>query len=180
MKYLKIPDDSKGLLRSEEMRRFKAYVGGDIKYHNETKMIEISHSESIREVRIKDALSALIYGFDFSDAYSIVDENNKRLELISIDNHTRNKKELERQKSRIIGENGKTKKTISKVANVGIRIYRDKVAILGSIQDVIEARKQVLKLISGCPSSRVYENLESYRARKKERKMRISYTKNPK
>lgn len=63
-------------------------------------------------------------------------------------------------KGRIIGKDGKAKKSLENLTGCEIEIYGHYVGILGRASDVIVAVNAIIKLIQGSPHSKVYAYLE--------------------
>ncbi|MBU0535836.1 MAG: KH domain-containing protein [Nanoarchaeota archaeon] len=92
------------------------------------------------------------------------------LEIVNIgDIAGKSKKKLLRLKGRIIGEEGKSRKTIETLTETNISVYGKTIAIIGKHANVNLARRAVESLISGSRHSAVYRALE-----RKSKELKIS------
>ena len=76
-----------------------------------------------------------------------------------------------RLKGRVIGEQGKARRTIENLTETDISVYGKTVSIIGEIEHVSVAKRAILSLLSGSPHSRVYSWLEKKRKEMKYREM---------
>ncbi|MDD3984489.1 MAG: KH domain-containing protein [Methanobacterium sp.] len=91
------------------------------------------------------------------------------LEIINLPDYIgKNKKAILRQKSRIIGKEGRTKDIITDMTGVDISIYGKTVAIIGDMEQIHIAKEAVEMILSGVRHKTVYAFLE-----KKTRDMKI-------
>ncbi len=124
--------------------------------------------EPIREegasnvLRAKDIVSALVIGFSPSDAMVLLDEDYV-LTIVDVTQAVEGKENhLRRVMGRIIGENGKAKKTIEEITGTRIAINdrRGLVGIIGDYERANIARHAIDLLIQGRMHSTVYRRLE--------------------
>jgi ribosomal RNA assembly protein len=89
-------------------------------------------------------------------------------EQINMTDFSKKTNHLVRLKGRIIGKNGRSRKTIEDLTECHICVYGKTVSIIGQIEMVGLARKAVESLLKGSPHSNVYKFLERQR-----RKLRL-------
>ena len=77
-----------------------------------------------------------------------------------MDEFSRNKNDLVRIKSRLIGTEGRARKTIEDLAKVDVSVYGKTVCIIGKTDDVILARHGIVNLLAGSKHGNVYSYLE--------------------
>ncbi len=75
--------------------------------------------------------------------------------------------DIKRIKGRIIGEEGKSRKTIEALTECNISVYGKTIAIIGLSENILLAKQAVDSLIRGSPHAKVYANLERYRREQK-------------
>lgn len=68
-----------------------------------------------------------------------------------------------RLKGRVIGEGGKSRKTIEELTECFISVYGKTISIIGEPENVTAARKAVEDLLKGSPHGNVYKYLEKRR-----------------
>ncbi len=111
------------------------------------------------EYTAEKVIDALNFGFPFSDALLIKDEDYM-LEIINIKDHTR-RKDLASVRARIIGKGGKTLKTLCKLTRCCFEIKDNEVGIIGSPEHIKNAQEAVTSIIRGSKQSNIYKFLES-------------------
>ena len=129
----------------------------NIKISNRGKEVQI-HGEPEEEYIAEKVIDALNFGFSFSVAISIKEENLE-FEILNIKNHT-TRKDLERVRARIIGKGGKTLKTLNQLTKCNFEIKDNQVGIIGLPEYIENAQESVISIIKGSKQSNVYSNLE--------------------
>ncbi|MEM2109277.1 MAG: KH domain-containing protein [Candidatus Odinarchaeota archaeon] len=131
---------------------------------NNTVSIESSEqTDPLGVWKTKQIVTAIGRGFNPKNALKLV-EDDVFLEIIDLKNIFPSEKSQVRIKGRIIGENGKTRRTIEELSETKISVYGDTVGILGGQEQLKIARKAVEMLIKGSSHSSVYK----YLSRKKQ------------
>lgn len=169
--YVSVSDDRMNLLKTQMKEKLEYETGADIFIDEKIKTVNINHSNSIKELDVKKVIEAINMGYNLSIALELFKKPPSKFEKINIKNLTRNDKEFNRQKGRVIGKCGRTKELISELTDTYVVVNKDSVGIIGSLNDVIKAREAVLLLIEGAPHSRVYAKLEKYKANKPTNKL---------
>jgi len=129
----------------------------NIKISNRGKEVQI-HGEPEEEYIAEKVIDALNFGFPFSVAISIKEENLE-FEILNIKNHT-TRKDLERVRARIIGKGGKTLKTLNQLTKCNFEIKDNQVGIIGLPEYLENAQESVISIIKGSKQSNVYSHLE--------------------
>ncbi len=111
------------------------------------------------EYTAEKVIDAINFGFPFSDALLIKDEE-AMLEIINIKDHTK-RKDLERVRARIIGRGGKTLKTLCKLTRCFFELKDNEVGIIGNPEYIKNAQEAVTSIIKGSKQANVYKLLES-------------------
>jgi ribosomal RNA assembly protein len=106
-------------------------------------------------------LEAIDFGFPIGAAL-MIEEEDFVLEIFSIKDYTK-KKSYERIRGRIIGKNGRTKKTIMALTDCFIELKDNRVGILGYSENVSNARQAIISIIQGAKQSNVYAYLEHHK-----------------
>jgi ribosomal RNA assembly protein len=85
----------------------------------------------------------------------------------------RSEKAIKRQKARIIGRQGRTRRYIEEHSGAALAIKGKTVAILGTPEEVGIAKEAVLKLASGIPHGVVYRFLDKKAMERKKARMSL-------
>jgi ribosomal RNA assembly protein len=121
--------------------------------------------EPIQEYETHRILEALDFGFDLKDALSLVSEIIIFRKL-NIKDFTR-RKNLEEVRGRVIGTEGKTKRTLESVSGCAVVLHGNTVGIIGSAEIIEEATTAIGNLIRGSKQANIYRFLERMNAAKK-------------
>ncbi|MEM2795187.1 MAG: KH domain-containing protein, partial [Thermofilaceae archaeon] len=103
----------------------------------------------------------------------LLSDDNYTFESMDLSDIARNPNDLKRIKSRLIGENGKVKKTIENQTGAKILIGEKSVGILGEYNNVEVARKAINMLIEGRTHTTVYNFLRSASYELKKQKIKL-------
>jgi len=106
-------------------------------------------------------IDALNFGFPFSAAISIKDEE-KDLDFLNIKDHTKRTK-LEIIRARLIGKGGKGLKTLSNLTNCDIELKDNEIGIIGNPESIENATEAIISMIKGSKHGNVYSFLERSR-----------------
>ncbi len=112
-------------------------------------------------------IEAMEFGFPLKDAMRLTDENIVFRKL-PIKQFTK-RKNLEEIRGRIIGTEGKTKRTIEEVSGCAVAVHNNHVGIIGPAENIEEATTAITNLIRGSKQANVYRFLERMNAAKKEK-----------
>lgn len=129
----------------------------EVKITNRGKEVYID-GEGEAEYLAERVVEALNFGFPFATALLLKNHENS-FEVLSIKNHT-TKKDFPRIRSRIIGKNGKTLKTLSDLTKCDFEIKDNFVGIIGEAELMENAQEAVISLIRGSKQGNVYAFLE--------------------
>ena len=177
--YEKIPLDRIGVLighdgrvKEEIMKRTNTRITIDSK--TGTVIIEPASpsTTALQLMKARDIVRAIAYGFSPERAFRLLDED-QILIIIDLRQYVGDRpNHLQRVKGRIIGEEGKARRTIEEVTGTYISVYRDYVAIIGDYESANIAKEAIEMLIQGRQHSTVYRFLEREMYLEKRRRMR--------
>ena len=122
--------------------------------------------EAIDGFNCLNIVKAIGRGFNPEIALKLLDDDYL-LEVISLDEFSRNKNDLIRIKSRLIGTDGMARKNIEDMAKVDMVVYGKTVCIIGKTDDVIIARHGVINLLQGSKHGNVYSLIEKQKSKSK-------------
>jgi len=177
--YEKLPLDRIGVLIGHDGR-----VKEEIMKHTNTRITIDSKTGTViiepaspsttalQLMRARDIVRAIAYGFSPERAFRLLDED-QILIIIDLRQYVGDRpNHLQRVKGRIIGEEGKARRTIEEVTGTYISIYRDYVAIIGDYESANIAKEAIEMLVQGRQHSTVYRFLEREMYLEKRRRMR--------
>jgi len=128
--------------------------------------IKITGTDALLLYSVREVIRAIGRGFN-PDVAKLMLKMDYGFELLSLADRARNQKDLIRLKGRIIGEKGKSKRTIEDLTQTSICVYGKTAGIIGPIENISDARKAIEQLLSGIPHAQVYKWLEKRRKEKK-------------
>jgi len=170
---LRIPIDRIGALVGASgwaKKLIEKTLGVKLKINSDTGDVKITcESESSAAVSLWKArrvIEAIGLGFNPKKALLLAGDEYT-LSIIDLSEYASTKNSLIRIKGRIIGRKGRARENIEKYTNTYISVYRDKIAIIGRVEDVKLAEKAIGMLIDGAEHSTVYRMLERESWRRK-------------
>jgi ribosomal RNA assembly protein len=130
----------------------------------------ISETEPFKAVEI---VSAIAKGFSPERAYRLLIEEEV-LQLIDLRDYTgKSSNSLNRIKGRIIGEAGKSRKTIEELSGAYISVYGHTVGLIGTFEQIKLATEAVTMLSKGRSHANVYNILQEAKRKSKLDRMRL-------
>lgn len=103
-------------------------------------------------------ISAIDYGFDVEDALLLLNQDYT-FKVINIKEHT-NRKKLADVRARIIGSEGRAKKTLANLTNSKVTIKNNEVAIISHVDNIEALTQAVISLAQGAKHGNVFAYLE--------------------
>jgi ribosomal RNA assembly protein len=178
MEYVRVPTERIGVLIGKK-GKVKAQIEKElnVKLTVDTNegivTIENKGEDVLAEWKARDIVKAIGRGLNPSKALKLRSDDYV-LEIIELpDIVGRSEKALRRQKGRIIGQGGKTRKIIEECTGTDVSVYGKTVAIVGSIERVRAARDAVIMLAKGMPHGVVYKVLQRKARELKEKSMAL-------
>jgi len=169
MDVIRIPQERIAILigvKGKAKKEIERRIGVKLKI-GEDGEVEISSSDPYKEYMAKEVVKAIARGFAPNAAMRLLDEE-QYLKVIDLKEVLDTEKAILRQKGRIIGEKGKTKKLIEECSGALVSVYGSTVSLIGTIEEIDLAAEAIMKLLEGKPHSFVYKLLEKGRKRMKE------------
>jgi len=136
----------------------------NIKITNRGKEVNIKGKPEDEYIAEK-VVDALNFGFKFTEAISIKEEEDNIFEIINIKDHT-TKKDLSRVRSRIIGKNGKALSTLETLGNCYIEVNENNIGVIGNSENIENITQAIVSIIKGSKHSNVYSFLEKRQPKK--------------
>lgn len=149
-----------------ELKRTKPELEKVLKVKIDIKGKQVTiDGEAVDEFEAAQIVEAIGFGFSTKKALLLKDPEYT-FRRISIKNFTR-RKNLEDVRARIIGKQGKTKKTIQDISGVYLELNNNEVGLIGPTEDIEQETAALTNLIRGTKQANVYQKLEKINAEKK-------------
>ena len=120
----------------------------------------------------REVINAIGRGFNPETALLLL-KQDYTLEILNMTDYIKSKNSIIRLKGRVIGAEGRSRKTIEELTETYISVYGKTIGIIGFSENVAIAKKAVESLLSGSPHSSVYKWLEKRRGNMKRRDLDI-------
>jgi ribosomal RNA assembly protein len=177
---VKIPDDRIGVIIGKNGKvkteiQDKCGVEIDVDSENGNAIIS-STSKPIAEMepfKAVEIVSAIAKGFSPERAYRLLGEEEV-LQLVDLRDYAgKSANSLSRIKGRIIGEAGKSRKTIEDISGAFISVYGHTVGLIGTFEEIKLATEAVTMLSKGRSHASVYNMLQEAKRKSKLDRMRL-------
>jgi ribosomal RNA assembly protein len=130
--------------------------------------------EEMEPFKAVEIVSAIGKGFSPERAYRLLGEEEEVLQLIDLRDYAgKSPNSLSRIKGRIIGEAGKSRKTIEDLSGTYISVYGHTVAIIGTFEEIKLATEAVTMLSKGRSHANVYNMLQEAKRKAKLDRMQL-------
>jgi ribosomal RNA assembly protein len=124
--------------------------------------------------RAKDVVTAIGRGFSPEHALRLIRDEEAMLDIIDLRAiFGRSESDIRRIKGRIIGMDGKTRRTLEELTDTSVSVYGHTIGIIGNMEQVQAAREAIQMLIDGSLHSTVYRFLHRKRRELKKRKLEL-------
>lgn len=164
MQHVKVPQDRIGVLigeGGETMREIERRAEVRLDIDSESGSVAVdSVGDPVSGMVAPDVVRAVGRGFKPDAALSLLDDDLRMFELIDLADQTRNKNDLQRQKGRLIGENGRTRELMEELTGAEVVIYGSTLGIIGQPEEVEAVRRATKMILDGAPHGAVYSFLE--------------------
>ncbi|MEM3060784.1 MAG: KH domain-containing protein [Candidatus Bathyarchaeia archaeon] len=173
-----IPKDRIGVLigpKGDTKYKIERALNVVIEVDSESGLIFINKksegSDPLALLRAKDVVMAIGRGFSPEKAFSLLDEDAV-LEVLDLrDALGKDEKTIARVKSRVIGQEGKTRRIIEESTGASVCVYGHTIALIGDFEGTSIAREAIEMLIRGRQHSTVYKFLWAKRRNLKKKKV---------
>jgi ribosomal RNA assembly protein len=178
---IKVPDDRIGVLIGKNGRvkreiEDKCKVQIEIDSQNGDAVISSASStlSEMQPFKAMEIISAISRGFSPQRAYRLFDDEELMLQIIDLKDYTgKSANAMDRMKGRLIGQSGKSRKTIEELSGVYMSVSGHSVALIGKYEEVRLANDAVTMILKGSTHKTVYTMLQDARRKNKLEKMRL-------
>ena len=175
MQHVKIPDDRIGVLigqGGETMREIEERAEVRLDIDSESGNVRIEKvGDPVKGLKGPDIVKAVGRGFSPEVALGLLDDDMMIFEIVDIGAATRNRRDMRRQKGRLIGEDGRTRELMEELTGASITIYGSTLATIGGPKQVEAVREAAEMILDGAPHGTVYSVLEERRQELKHKGM---------
>jgi len=124
--------------------------------------------------RAKDVVTAVGRGFSPEQAFRLIRNEDAIFDFVDLRIiFDRSESDIRRVKSRIIGMNGKTRRTIEELTEADVVVYGHTVGMIGTFEEVDAARNAVQMIIQGSQHHTVYSYLQKKRRELKKQNLEL-------
>jgi len=120
----------------------------------------------------REVVKAIGRGFNPDTALLLL-KQDYMFEMINMLDYVKSKNQMIRLKGRVIGAEGRSRKTIEELTETYISVYGKTIGIIGFSENVAIAKKAVESLLNGSTHSSVYKWLEKRRSDMKRKDLEI-------
>jgi len=175
MQHVKVPDDRIGVLigqGGETMREIEEHAEVRLDIDSESGNVAIEKvGDPVKGLKGPDIVRAIGRGFAPEEALRLLDDDMMIFEIVDIGAATRNKRDLRRQKGRLIGEDGRTRELMEELTGASVTIYGSTLSTIGGPKQVEAVREAAEMILDGAPHGAVYSVLEERRQELKHKGM---------
>ncbi len=162
---LRIPKERIAVLigkSGEQKKLIEEQAHVSLKVDSKEGDVFISGKDPLHLYTAREIIKAIGRGFNPEIAQLLLKQDYV-FELITLDNFAKNKVQMERVKGRVIGAEGKSRKTIEQLTETFICVFGKTIGIIGLAGQVPIARSAIEMLLQGSPHASVYKWLEGKR-----------------
>ncbi len=162
---LKIPKDRVAVIigsKGETKKRIESLTRTRINVDSKEGIVQISGTDALAMYSAREMIKAVGRGFNPEIAQLLLKQDYS-FEMIDMASFSRNRNDETRLKGRVIGEKGKSRRTIEELTGAYISVYGKTIGIIGEIGAVGLARRAIESLLAGSQHANVYKWLEKQR-----------------
>jgi len=159
---LKIPKERVAVLigkKGEEKKQLENELGIQITVDSQEGDVTIIGKDAIKVYTAREIVRAIGRGFNPEIARLLL-KVDYGFDIININEYAKTKKDAERLKGRVIGQEGKSRATLEELTGTSICVYGKTIGIIGPFDSLVLARRAIESLLSGSLHTPVYRWLE--------------------
>jgi ribosomal RNA assembly protein len=129
--------------------------------------VTISGKDAISLFALREVIKAISRGFNPEIAKQLL-KQDYILEVISLNDYSKEQSHQLRLKGRVIGADGKSRNALESLTDCSISVYGKTIAMIGSVENISSCKRAVENLLNGSPHANVYKMLERQRKQSKQ------------
>jgi ribosomal RNA assembly protein len=162
---LKIPKERVAVLigkKGEEKKQLENTLDVQITVDSKEGDVTITGTEALKVYTAREIIRAIGRGFN-PDIARLLLKVDYGFDMININEYAKTKKDAERLKGRVIGQEGKSRATLEELTGTNICVYGKTIGIIGPFDALALTRRAIESLLSGSLHTPVYRWLEKRR-----------------
>jgi len=179
--FVRVPKERVGVLVGPEgkvKREIEEKLKVELKIESEEGGVEITLNEKADDpsliFRAKDVVTAIGRGFAPEQAFRLIRNEDAVFDFVDLRAvFGRSESDIRRVKSRIIGMNGKTRRTIEELTEADVVVYGHTVGLIGTFEQADAARNAVQMIVEGSQHHTVYAYLQKKRRELKKQMLEL-------
>jgi ribosomal RNA assembly protein len=159
---LKIPRERVAVLIGKAgsiKKRLEEEIGCSLQIDSDEGDIVLSGDDALKLYTAREVIRAIGRGFN-PEVATLLLKQDYLFEVISLNDVAKHKNEMQRLKGRVIGADGKSRRTIETLTECAISVYGKTICIIGTAERMSLARRAVDQLLKGSTHASVYKWLE--------------------
>jgi ribosomal RNA assembly protein len=178
--FFRVPGERIGVLigrKGAVIERIKQECRVNVEIESETGNVTVGYdSRSLLEgdpFKALEIISAIARGFSPERAFKLL-HDDVILQLLDMRDYVGNSQSsMSRLKGRIIGERGKSRRTIEELSGADVSVYGHTVGFIGIFEAIKVAVEAIILLSKGSSHKSVYTMLQNYRRKLKQERMSL-------
>lgn len=173
----KVPFERLGVLLGQEgttKKLIENFLNVHINVDSQTGNVSLKLNDNAFDPSVlftaRDIINAIARGFSPNRALKLREEDFILYVIDLRELVGRSRSNLSRVKGRVIGRNGKIRRTIEELTETDVSIYGHTISIIGGATRVMTAREAILMLVRGVEHKTVYQFLQRFRSQLKKEK----------
>ncbi len=179
--FVRIPKERVGVLVGPDGKvklEIEEKLTVELRIESEEGGVEITLNEKAQDpsllFRARDVVTAIGRGFTPDTAFRLVRNEDAIFDFIDLRTiFGRSESDIKRVKARIIGMNGKTRRTIEELTEADVVVYGHTIGFIGTFEQVDAARNAVQMFIQGSQHHTVYAYLQKKRRELKKQMLEL-------
>ena len=160
-------------MKSEIEKKCNVKIEIDSEYGDVEIKTKNQNIDYLKLNKANQIITAISKGFSPERAFNLFKEDHT-LEIIDLREYSgKSSNSLSRLKSRLIGERGKSRRTIEELAGSFISIYGHTVSIIGTSEQITLTTEAITRICIGKPHKNVYNFLQEIRRKTKIEKLKL-------
>jgi len=151
-------------------KELEEYTKTKIEVDSKEGTVTVTGKDAVKLYFVRELVLAIGRGFS-PDIAKLLLKQDYVMEVLSLNEFSDKKKQLERVRGRVIGKKGKSREIMESLTETYISVYGKTVSIIGLAENVTMTRNAVEMLLEGATHTAVYRKLEKYRRKLKQQRM---------